>query len=200
MNPTLEKRLYDKYPLLFKEHDKPMNETAMCWGCQCSDGWFDIIDAMCEALTHTYTTSAPINPDDGKRLGIKPSDYNGQYYVDIEAPKIILTTVKEKFGTLRVYHRLEYTDVIKELVASKNNPKVEDAMERYSNYFDGIIHFAEVLSGRTCENTGKPGEMHVSGGSRGGWYRVLNKEYAQTDPFIKDRNYVPVSTLKENKE
>ena len=70
-------------------------------------------------------------------------------------------------------------------------------MDRYNAYFDGIVHFAETLSERTCEVTGLKGEMHISGGGGNGWYKTLNCEYAKNDPFCIHRNYIPVSSLKK---
>lgn len=67
MNPDLTQKLLDKYPKLFS--------NKQFWGFECGDGWFDILDHLCGAITeYTY------NPDD--------------LYVD---------QVKEKFGRLRFY-------------------------------------------------------------------------------------------------
>jgi hypothetical protein len=67
MTPELEKELLDKYPKLFS--------NKQFYGIECGDGWYDILDHLCGAITeYTY------NPDD--------------LYVD---------QVKEKFGRLRFY-------------------------------------------------------------------------------------------------
>ena len=70
-------------------------------------------------------------------------------------------------------------------------------MDRYNNYFDGIVHMAETLSEMTCEDTGAAGEIHVSGGNSFGWLKTLNVDHAKSDPFLVDRGYVPYSTLKK---
>jgi hypothetical protein len=46
--------------------------------------------------------------------------------------------------------------------------------------------------------TGQPGEIHASGGSRNGWLKVLNKEYAKT--ALADRGYVPWSEIPKYEE
>ena len=199
MNKTLQDKLFEKYPKIFRDRTLPMSQTCMCWGIETSDGWYDIIDSLCEALTYTYTTSIKIDMDDGKKLGIEPSTYGGETncYCEIAPPQVVADQLKEKFGTLRFYYHTELDEKMSYLQKTGKYPELDKILERYYNYFDGIVHYAEVLSGRTCEETGKPGEMHVSGGSLGGWYRVLNKEHAQTDSNLKDRNYVPTATLKE---
>ena len=67
MNPDLTQKLLDKYPKLFS--------NQQFWGFECGDGWYDILDHLCGAITQ-YTH----DPD--------------EVYVD---------QIKEKFGRLRFY-------------------------------------------------------------------------------------------------
>lgn len=198
MNEQLDKQLCEKYPKIFKDRNAPMTQTCMCWGFP-GDGWYNVIDTLCRAMTYTYSTSCEIDEEDAKRLGVEPNTYGGgpaRYFFDIEPPQAVADQVKEKFGTLRFYYHLEYDPKIVELLKTGKYPKLRETMDRYNNYFDGMVHMAETMSEMTCEETGRPGEMHVGGG----WYRVLNKEYAQTDPFLKDRDFVPVSSLKNEEK
>jgi hypothetical protein len=80
MNPDLTQKLLDKYPKLFS--------NQQFWGFECGDGWYDIIDHLCGAITQ-YTH----DPD--------------EVYVD---------QVKEKFGRLRFYLSRE-DDVIHGMVS-----------------------------------------------------------------------------------
>jgi hypothetical protein len=142
-----------------------------------------------------------VDEADGKRLNITPYSYTNEttYHFDIKPPQLIADQVKEKYGTLRFYYHLEYDPILLELEKTGKYPSLKEVITRYNAYFDGIVHMAETLSERTCEVTGKKGEMHVTGGGRGGWYKTLNCEYAKNDPFCVDRNYVPVSILHLNK-
>ena len=54
MREELDAKLVEKYPLLFKDRYAPMNETAMCWGFEIGDGWYQIIDSLCSQIQH-YT-------------------------------------------------------------------------------------------------------------------------------------------------
>ena len=78
MSPELDEKLVKKYPKIFENrHSDPM-KTAMCWGFECDNGWYWLIDKLCEHV---------------------------QQYIDInKAPQIVATQVKEKFGGLRFYY------------------------------------------------------------------------------------------------
>jgi len=41
MKEELDKLLCERYPKMFVNRDKSMQETAMCWGFDCGDGLFD---------------------------------------------------------------------------------------------------------------------------------------------------------------
>ena len=200
MKPELQQKLFDKYPKIFGDRTKPMTETCMCWGLDVGDGWYDIIDTLCEALTYTYSTSVEIDEEDGKRLGIEPYKMGGEdnYFFQVEPPQVIATQVKEKYARLRFYYREEYDEKFMSLYQTGKYPDLQRIINRYSDYLNGIVHFAETASGRTCEMTGQPGEIHASGGSRNGWLKVLNKEYAKT--ALADRNYVPWSEIPKHEE
>ena len=77
MKKELQNKLFNKYPKIFRQKDLPMTETCMCWGIECGDGWYDILDRLCQRI---------------------------QDYVDkTGCPQVEATQVKEKFGTLRFY-------------------------------------------------------------------------------------------------
>lgn len=158
-----------------------MNQTCMCWGMECGDGWYHLLDTLCEAMTYTYTTGVTV----------------GDKHISVEAPQVVADQVKEKYGTLRFHFHLDFTDEFQKL--HDESEEAKKVADRYQNYFEGIVHMAEVLSGNTCEETGLSGEMHVTG-SRRGWYKTLNVEYAKTNAECINRHYVPVSSLPEEKE
>lgn len=95
MNLELDKKLCEDYPLIFADRYKPMTETAMCWGFECGDGWYDLIDTLCHSIQHHI--------DHNKRVReimlAKPSDN-----IPDEIQQVVAVQVKEKFGTLRFYY------------------------------------------------------------------------------------------------
>jgi hypothetical protein len=190
MSPELDKKLCEKYPKIFVNRYKSMMESCMHWGIECDDGWYDIIDSMCEAMTHTYSTGLWLD---------KASD-NMEDYLDVKPPQVIADQVKEKFSSLRFYYHLEFEPTFRNLAYGENfNPEARAIAERYDNYIDGIVHYAEVLSSRTCELSGKPGILHSTGGSPNGWLKVLNEEVAKMNEFCVSRGYIPVRELETPK-
>lgn len=82
MSPELDALLVKRYPKIFVNRFKPMTETAMCWGFECGDGWFDILDLAC----HSIQSYLDWQNRDGEKVSQVTADQ-----------------VKEKFGTLRFY-------------------------------------------------------------------------------------------------
>lgn len=50
MSPELDEALCAKYPLIFAERHGDPATTAMCWGFEVGDGWFALIDVLCQEL------------------------------------------------------------------------------------------------------------------------------------------------------
>lgn len=200
MSPELEKQLCDKYPNIFL-----IQELNTPFRFECGDGWYKVIDALCMGLTYTYTTSIRVDEEDGNRLGIEPliaihpnmNKKETLYSFEVNPPQIVASQVKEKFGTLRFYKGYRLDPILRELKESRKYPEIDTVMKSYYDYYDGIVHMAEIMSSMTCEETGKEGELHVSNGGKNGWYKTLNVEYAKANEFYVSRNYVPASSLKE---
>jgi hypothetical protein len=83
MTPELDKLLCEKYPKMLINRHKDMQETAMCWGFACGDGWFNILDQLMGNIQHHI---------DWKNKNTEV------------VPQVTLDQVKEKFGTLRFYY------------------------------------------------------------------------------------------------
>ena len=84
MNEELDKQLCEKYPKIFAERHKPMTETAMCWGFECGDGWYQIIDSLCGQIQSYIDWQNRDGPENVKQ--------------------VVASQVKEKFGGLRFYY------------------------------------------------------------------------------------------------
>lgn len=79
MDQDLDDKLCAKYPKIFRDRHAPMGETCMCWGFEHGNGWYKILDEMCQ----------------------KVQDYLDAYP---EVEQVVAMQVKEKFGTLRFYY------------------------------------------------------------------------------------------------
>ena len=89
MNKENTQRLLTEFPELYGGYYKEPTETAMCWGFECGDGWFDLI----------YKLSMDIK----KHCDLKGSTI----------PTVF--QVKEKFGGLR-YYVSSSDDTIRDLI------------------------------------------------------------------------------------
>ena len=77
MKTELQEKLYKKYPKLFVQHTESPKATCMCWGFECGDGWYWLIDQLCDSI---------------------------QNYIDAnKKEQTEVVQVKEKFGTLNFY-------------------------------------------------------------------------------------------------
>ena len=89
MNQELQNSLFETYPNIFARRHMSNKHTSMCYGIQCPDRWYDLIDTLCAKI----------------------QVYSDQKDIICEANQ-----VKTKFGGLRFY--VTYTDAyIKGLVS-----------------------------------------------------------------------------------
>lgn len=90
MTPERDKELCDRYPQIFRNRHGDPRETLMCFGFDCGDGWFEIIDVLCRYI------SSHVNH---KRR--QHSDMPEEQF--LEEHVVTAVQVKEKFGGLRFY-------------------------------------------------------------------------------------------------
>jgi hypothetical protein len=150
---------------MFRDRYGDMRTTAMCWGFEVGNGWFNIIDNLCELICSDWLYNKKEYEKIKNRLGDKKYDYTlndelnlfvtkvdvaeAKAKMDIEEAKIpVVVQVKEKFGGLRFYVNGS-TD------------------EQYA-----LIRFAESMSYKTCEVCGKRGKPN-----KGGWIKTRCKEH-----------------------
>ena len=168
MKQELDKLLCEKYPKMMVNRNKNMQETCMCWGFECGDGWFNILDQLMGSIQHhidwkekqrkwatdynEMAAQAKAGNFDLFEEAMKalPNDeYKENRLADIVAgdfrevpqpiPQVTLDQVKEKFGTLRFYY------------------------SGGDDYISGMVSLAESMTGVTCESCGNVGERRGGG-------------------------------------
>ena len=156
MRRELDEALCAKYPLIFKDRNADMRTTAMCWGLECGDGWYNIIDTLCGLLTSEYrhaesryeSIKDKVNQpqwEGSKKIVTQEMIDEAKAKLDEETLRVpVAVQVKEKFGGLRFY--------------------VQAATDKHYSY----ISFAESMSYRTCEECGAPGKTYTDG-----WHMTL---------------------------
>lgn len=77
MNAKNNKYLLSKYHKLFPKKTKDSIEPVSLFGIECDDGWFELIDTLCNTIS-TFVSQNKVEP-------------------------VIIEQVKEKFGGLRFY-------------------------------------------------------------------------------------------------
>jgi hypothetical protein len=181
MKRELDEYLCKVYPKMMVNRDKPMTETAMCWGFDCGDGWFQILNQLMgniqnhidwkerqrevsikfnriaeqlKAGDSTLFDEEYKDMIDGEYKEKRRQQLIDQYPITIPEPitQVTLDQVKEKFGTLRFYYS-GGDDVI-----------------------DGMVRMAESMSGVTCEECGKPATQ-----TPGGWIKTVCVEHGGVD-------------------
>ena len=168
MKQELDKLLCEKYPKMMVNRNKDMKETCMCWGFECGDGWFNILDQLMSQIQHhidwkekqragaiKYNEMAAQakagNFDLFEEImkALPNDEYKEKRLGEIVAgdfrpvpesiPQVTLDQVKEKFGTLRFYY------------------------QGGDDYISGMVSLAESMTAVTCENCGNPGSCRGGG-------------------------------------
>ena len=83
MKKELDEYLCKVYPKMMVTRNKDMQDTCMCWGFECGDGWFPILNQLMGNIQHHI-------------------DWKNKK--EVVVPQVTLDQVKEKFGTLRFYY------------------------------------------------------------------------------------------------
>jgi len=97
MRNELDKDLCERFPKLFVNRHADMKTTAMCWGFDCGDGWYNILSVLCGSIQ----SHIDWRNETRERL-LKDNPYNRPIPDEIE--QVVVDQVKEKFGTLRFYY------------------------------------------------------------------------------------------------
>ena len=181
MKKELDEYLCKVYPKMMVNRNKPMQETCMCWGFECGDGWFQILNQLMGNIQHHLDwkerqrevsikfnrIAEQLKAGDSTLFDEEYKDMINQEYkekrrqqlidqypvaIPEPIPQVTLDQVKEKFGTLRFYY------------------------SGGDDYIRGLVSMAESMSGVTCETCGKPGTS-----TGGGWIKTACKEHGGVD-------------------
>ena len=181
MSPELDNGLVIKYPKIFKNRYGDMMTTAMCWGFECGDGWYDVLNHACSliqshidwnrtqrarVLQFNRCLNRAINGDKAGLVwyytyGNEP---NEQTYKSVEN-----AIEQKRFQTV--------PNKVVQVIADQIKEKFGTLRFYYSggdDFIRGIVSMAESMSSVTCEECGNLGEC-----SSGGWIRTLCKTHRE---------------------
>ena len=163
MNKLLDEYLCKKYPKIFRDRHAPMTQTCLCWGLECGDGWFFLLDSLCSNIQHRIDNPPYVRANTFQNwfgdlwnktvwnyvlYPIFSKLFSYKIYLKLDKcfrynvkfvptliPQVIVSQVKEKFGSLAFYYN-GGDDIIL-----------------------GMVWLVESLSYRVCEECGILNEM-----------------------------------------
>lgn len=187
MKQELDEALCAAYPKIFVDRHKDMRHTAMCWGFEHGDGWYDLLNALCRkiqrhidwreeqrkwAIEYNDVLALAKEGDTSKLYDYYRKNYKdesfiaktiqqsleqGERQVPPEIPQVVAVQVKEKFGTLRFYY------------------------DGGDEYIHGLASMAEWVSSVTCEECGERGKLRGSG-----WVYTACDKHTRPEDLIKE--------------
>jgi hypothetical protein len=170
MDPIKDKFLCDKYPKIFKDRHGAPTSTAMCWGFECGDGWFNIIDSLCELIQRHIDNSL----EDHRRS----IEWNSILF---EARAGNIAPMMEYYSKLG-YDKKDLDEAVNSALASTSYSEVLEPIEQVvalqvkekfgslrfyfvggDSYIDGAVNMAEYMSRKTCNDCGNVGTRSMTG-------------------------------------
>lgn len=138
MKDELELKLQNNFAFMKQNKVEGERNIYRRWGCECNDGWYNLIHNLCQEITEKYT----------------------EYQLPVD---IVVLQVKEKFATLRFYY--EYEDAPRKLqaldslgggVSIRFNPEnaEEGPKQKLRKEISAIIRKYEEKSAYVCEICG----------------------------------------------
>ena len=189
MHKLLDDYLCKKYPKIFKDRNKPMTETCMCWGFDIPDSYFYLIDNLCYKI-QSHIDNPSLMQDDSFKSKLKyfwnKTIWNHIIYPisakfftpkDFKSPKWkIHNWLYNHFGFIIPY--ISPKNPPYQVVAQQVKSKFGGLRFYYSggdDYIRGLVDLAESLSYHICEECGK---MDETVGHTQGWIITLCKEHS----------------------
>ena len=188
MKKELDELLCKRYPKIFRDRHGDMRMTAMCWGFDCGNGWFNIIDQMCRIMQWHIDCSRKERARDLRYNRAVKLAMNG----DIESLIRFHTYGKSpnareygiKYANEDVERGLKLREVREacpQVIATQVKEKYGTLRFYYyggDDYCRGAEVLGDSLSAVTCEECGSPGKLLTQG-----WHRTLCETHA------KEQNY-----------
>lgn len=156
--------LVAKYPIIFRDRHGDVTRTAMCWGFECGDGWYDLLDVLCANIQN--------HVDNARKYRARTIRFNRAlkraWAGDINALMRYHTNDKNKGPSdwtydsverdLREVHELrEVPKRVKKVIAVQVKEKFGGLRFYYDggdSVISGMVQMAEGMSYRTCEICG----------------------------------------------
>lgn len=186
MRDDLDTLLVQKYPKIFVNRYADMRTTAMCWGFDCSDGWFDILDLLCFQIQSHIDWSRKQRATDLqfnrtlKHAIAGNKDKLIKYYTFGKTVSDYAIAQAENDIAHKRFRKV--TEKVTQVVADQVKEKFGTLRFYYSGgdrTIDGMVRMAEAMSSRVCEVCGIPGKR-----TTGGWIRTLCETHMHKESIV----------------
>lgn len=169
MTPELDAKLCAEYPRIFRDRYAPMDQTAMCWGPECGNGWYHIIEALCGIIQSHI--------DHGCRDRAWALRYNralrraqaGDTQALVRFYAVSRTPDSLAWAQTQAQRDLDSAVTLRDVPEAPAQVVATQVKEKYGtlrfyvdyadDYVRGAIALAEHLSARTCETCGAAGKL-----------------------------------------
>lgn len=186
MSPELEQKLFDKYPKIFAQRKLPMTQTAMCWGIETGDGWYNIIDQLCRQIQHHVDWRRKQRARDllhtraiKRALKGDKSSLTNFHAFRGQVTEWTIKAVEQDIHTYSGSKEVKVTPKMPQIQAVQVKEKF-GTLRFYTNfsdyYINGMIAMAESMTSVTCQECGVPGKLRG-----GGWIYVACDEHTSKE-------------------
>lgn len=183
MRRELDEHLCKNYPKMMVNRHKPMQETAMCWGFDCGDGWFNIINQLMGNIQHHIDWKNRQREVAIRFNKIREAGQSGkaELFADLMAEEygnkgISADYVKQRAEAFMTEPLQPVPEEICQVTLDQVKEKFGTLRFYYTggdDYIRGLVSMAESMSGVTCEQCGAPAERD----SDNGWVNTLCEKH-----------------------
>lgn len=175
MKQQLDDLLCRRYPSILVNRDKHRTETCMCWGFECGDGWFNILDRLLHNIQH-YTDSKHRQRDQAVKYNeMAQAGKNGdlELFADLVAehyadkPSITADYLRQRCEYMINNPLRDVPELITQVTLDQVKEKFGTLHFYYSggdDVVDGMVRMATGMSRVMCEQCGNPAQMEFNTG------------------------------------
>ena len=199
MKQELDEYLCKVYPKMMVNRNKHMQETCMCWGFECGDGWFQILNQLMGNIQHHIDWRKRQREVAIKynEMAVAGKSGNAELFADLVAREY----GSEGYDAEYIRRRCEemMTDPLRKVPEEVTQVTLDQVKEKFGtlrfyysggdDYISGLVSMAESMSGVTCEECGKPGTQ-----TKGGWIKTACVEHGGEDFDTPEDEYLAKET------
>jgi len=171
MRDDLDIYLVLKYPKLFVNRHKGMNESCLYWGFECDDGWFWLINNLCDNIQSYIDNNS-------KKYRIKNKIARYIFYF-INKQRWNSKFIRKQISKFEDKFEKEEYESICQVTVDQVKEKIGGLSFYYSGGNDiihGMVWLAENMSYNICEICGSTKNI----GETKGWTKVICEECSKT--------------------